>query len=540
MPQRVAIVGAGASGLPAIRHALLYGVQPVAFEMTDDIGGLWRFKPEETDASSVMKTTVINTSKEMTAYSDFPPPDDYANFMHNRQMLKYLKLYAEKFCLTQYVRFRHIVENVERSADYKRTGRWTVTFLNAEGKRNAEEFDAVLLCTGHHTEPYWPSKWPGQDVYKGRVTHAHSYKDHRGYEDKTVVVVGIGNSGGDISVELSRIAHQVFVATRRGTWVYNRVIEYGMPYDVVLFCRYISFLKQIIPLKILEVFVQRRLHKRFDHAKYGLKPDHGVLGAHPTVNDELPNRLASGTIVVKPNIRSFTERGVIFEDNTSVQNVDEVIMSTGYVFDFPLAEGGKLIPVAENNVTLYQYMYPPETADHNTLAVIGLIQPLGSIMPISEMQTRLFFDVLTGHATLPNKSQMESDIAQKKRQMAERYVHSRRHTIQVDYDTYMDELANLMGCHPYPWAYCLSDPLLAYRLLFGPNAPYTYRLRGPHAWDGARDAILTINKRVCKGMCPREVLPPTDVRKSVDSLLIWAISTATIFCVLSFIFYVFP
>lgn len=49
-------------------------------------------------------------------------------------------------------------------------------------------------------------------------------------------------------------------------------------------------------------------------------------------------------------------------------------MATGYSFEFPLAEGGRLIPVVENNVMLYQYMYPPETAGHNTLAVLGLIQ----------------------------------------------------------------------------------------------------------------------------------------------------------------------
>jgi dimethylaniline monooxygenase (N-oxide forming) len=88
-------------------------------------------------------------------------------------------------------------------------------------------------------------------------------------------------------------------------------------------------------------------------------------------------------------------------------------------------------------------MYPPELAEHNTLALVGLIQPLGSIMPISEMQARLFFDALTGGTHLPAggggggrdlKQQgkgMRARIASYKQELASRYVDSRRHTIQV-------------------------------------------------------------------------------------------------------------
>ena len=54
-----------------------------------------------------------------------------------------------------------------------------------------------------------PFLFPGLDSFKGKVVHTHDYRDHVGYEDKRVVVVGIGNSGGDVAVELSRIAKQV-------------------------------------------------------------------------------------------------------------------------------------------------------------------------------------------------------------------------------------------------------------------------------------------------------------------------------------------
>lgn len=59
--------------------------------------------------ASVMKSTVINSSKEMTAYSDFPPDDETANFMHNTHMCKYLEEYAKEFDLATYIQFQHRV-----------------------------------------------------------------------------------------------------------------------------------------------------------------------------------------------------------------------------------------------------------------------------------------------------------------------------------------------------------------------------------------------------------------------------------------------
>ena len=71
-----------------------------------------------------------------------------------------------------------------------------------------QTFDAVLVCTGHHAEPNIPT-FAGLEQFKGKVIHTLDYKDYHGYDDKRVVVVGIGNSGGDVAVELSRMASQV-------------------------------------------------------------------------------------------------------------------------------------------------------------------------------------------------------------------------------------------------------------------------------------------------------------------------------------------
>ncbi|CAJ0584989.1 unnamed protein product, partial [Mesorhabditis spiculigera] len=522
--KRVCIIGAGASGLPSIRHAVLYDCDVVCFEASHAIGGLWRYKPEDTDEGTVMKTTVINTSKEMTAYSDFPPQPEAANFMHNAQLLKYFNDYADEFNLRKYIKFHHKVLNVERASDYVKTGKWKVTYKDNEGQQKEEIFDGVLCCTGHHTTPWLPEKWPGQDTFPGKCVHSHSYKDHRGYEDHTVVVVGVGNSGGDIAVELSRIAKQVYLVTRRGTWVFNRIFDYGEPFDFVVGTRAANYLRGVVPTKMSTWFLESKLQHRFDHEKYGLRPAHHVFGAHPTVNDELPNRIACGMVRIKPNISEFKGNTLVFEDGSRVENVDDVVLATGYSFSFPTLEKGNLIPVKDNEVSLYKYMYPMDI-EHNTLAVIGLIQPLGSIMPISEMQARVFLSVLTGESKLPSRDEMKKDSEMKRRMMAGRFVKSRRHTIQVDFTPYMDELADLIGCRLDMKQLFMSDFSLGMRALFGPNVAYTYRLQGPHKWAGAREAIMSAADRVAKATNIKYKHPTTmeTWRNSLIIIVIFAI-----------------
>ena len=92
-------------------------------------------------------------------------------------------------------------------------GQWELDIKSKE-TRSTEVFDAVLVCTGHHAEKNIPS-FPGLDKFKGKVVHTHDYKDFRGYENKAVLIIGIGNSGGDVANELSRISKQVITCTNK-------------------------------------------------------------------------------------------------------------------------------------------------------------------------------------------------------------------------------------------------------------------------------------------------------------------------------------
>ncbi|XP_071343114.1 flavin-containing monooxygenase 5-like isoform X2 [Trachinotus anak] len=511
MTRRVAVVGGGSSGLACIKCCLDEGLEPVCFESSDDIGGLWRFKENpEPDRASIYHSVIINTSKEMMCYSDFPIPARFPNFMHNSLIMDYFRMYADHFQLTKHIRFHTKVLQVKQRSDFSHSGQWDVETENKDGKKEKHIFDAVMICIGHHCQPNLPlHDFPGIDTFTGKYFHSQEYKTPEEWRDKKVVVIGVGNSGGDIAVELSRVTKQLYLSTRRGAWVQNRVSDNGLPRDM-LYNRVVIFLRKVLPFGLLCSMAEKRVNQRFNHSLYNLKPKHRLFSQHPTVNDDLPNRILSGTVQVKPNIRRFQGSSVEFEDGSVVEDVDLVVFATGYRFSFPFL-ASHVVSVSENKASLYKYVFPPEL-DRPSLAIIGLVQPLGAIMPISEMQARWATRVFKGCIKLPSVAAMMKDIQYKQETMAKRYVTSQRHTIQVDYISYMDEIAELVGVQPSISRLLLTDPRLGLNLLFGPCTPYQYRLRGPEKWAGARQAIFTQWERMAQPLQTRPCDEPKPKR----------------------------
>ncbi|XP_008262366.4 flavin-containing monooxygenase 5-like [Oryctolagus cuniculus] len=499
--KRIAVIGAGISGLGAIKCCLEEDLEPTCFERNDDIGGLWKFQRNTSEKMpSIYKSVTINTSKEMMCFSDFPIPDHFPNYMHNSKVMDYFKMYAKHFDLLSYIRFKTEVRSVRKHPDFSFSGQWDV-IVESDGKQETLVFDGILVCSGHHTDPYLPlQSFPGIEKFKGYYFHSREYKSPEEFSEKRIIVVGIGNSGVDIAVELSHVAKQVFLSTRRGSWILHRVWDNGYPMDSLLFTRFNTFLKKIITTASTNNHLEKILNSRFNHALYGLQPQHRFLSQHPTVSDDLPNHIISGKVQVKPNVTEFTETDAIFDDGTVEENIDVVIFATGYSFSFPFLDD--LVKVSNNEVSLYKLMFPPDL-EKPTLAIIGLIQPLGIVLPIAELQSRWAVRVFKGLSNLPSMKTMMADIAQRKRDMEKRYVKTPRHTIQVDHIEYMDEIAALVGVKPNLLLLFLSDPKLAMEVFFGPCTPYQYRLQGPGKWDGARRAILTQRERIIKPLKTR-------------------------------------
>ncbi|KAK3087814.1 hypothetical protein FSP39_010988 [Pinctada imbricata] len=481
-PTRVAVIGAGASGLAAIKTCLEESLEPVCFEKTDHIGGLWYYTEDVVEGCAcVMKSTVVNTSKEMMSFSDFPVPKEYPNLMHHSYVMKYFHLYADNFGLKEYIRFNTEVIRILKQKCFSSSGQWEVQIRKQDsGEIETLVFDSVMVCSGHFSEKYVP-KFRGVGDFKGKMLHSHDYKDFRGYENMRILVIGLGNSAADVAVELSRVASQVFVSTRRGSWISTRVGDNGYPFDLGMSRRFERTISRKLPFWVSCKKLEWKLNSRVDHRLYSLSPVHPPLSQIPTINEELPYRILTGFIRIKTDIERLTENCAVFEDGSS-EKIDCVIFATGYTIGFPFLDKS-IIDVKENQVNLYKWMFPPGL-EWPTLCMIGCVQPVGALMPVSENQCR-------GEITLPHEEGMWNDINAKQKAMAKQYVSSKRFTIQENFIDYMDELAEMGGYKPKLLPLLLKDPKLAIECIFGPCTPYQYRLMGPNAWAGARDAIMT-------------------------------------------------
>jgi dimethylaniline monooxygenase (N-oxide forming) len=90
---------------------------------------------------SVMKSTILNTSKELSGYSDFPPPKEAANFMRNADVLDYIRTYCDHFDVLKYIRFEHAIVGIERADDYDQSGQWLVRWTT-----NATKYQLLTIC----------------------------------------------------------------------------------------------------------------------------------------------------------------------------------------------------------------------------------------------------------------------------------------------------------------------------------------------------------------------------------------------------------
>lgn len=211
---RIGVIGAGAAGLCAIKHAISFSCEVVAFEQSDVIGGTWVYTDEigkdkygNDIHSSMYKGLHTNLPKELMLFPDLPFPPQEKSFVSANDVNNYLKLYADTFNLRGHIKFQHHVLRLRPVPD---TSTWEVTVINySERKYEKYVFDAVLVCNGHFSTPSNP-QLEGRDVFKGQQMHSHDYKVPTVFANKRVLVIGGGPSGIDISQEISQYAEKVF------------------------------------------------------------------------------------------------------------------------------------------------------------------------------------------------------------------------------------------------------------------------------------------------------------------------------------------
>jgi cation diffusion facilitator CzcD-associated flavoprotein CzcO len=426
--RKVCIVGAGSSGIAAAKVLHERGIPFDCFELSDRVGGNWVWG-NVNGVSSSYRSLHINTSRRRMEFSDFPMPDAYPDFPRHDQIADYFDAYVDHFGFRHAIRFGTRVDRVEPRVD----GGFEVT-IDGDGGLETLEYDAVIVANGHHWDPRWPDpEFPGSETFEGEQIHSHSYEEEAQLAGKDVVVLGMGNSAMDIAVDASYYAESTYLAARRGAHILPKYI-FGKPMDTIGG-------SERVPAPVRMALMRRLLKMQVgDLANYGLpEPDHKFGEAHPTVSSRILDRLAHGAITPKPNIERLDGDQVVFTDGSSV-HADLVVYCTGYKISFPFLDDA-VVDARDNELRLYKHLFHTRIQG---LYFLGFVQPLGAIMPIAERQSQLIAREMTGAYALPDRPAMELDIDNKREAMRKRYVASKRHTIQVDFDDYMRELSQEM------------------------------------------------------------------------------------------------
>ncbi|MDJ0592507.1 MAG: NAD(P)-binding domain-containing protein [Pleurocapsa sp. MO_226.B13] len=477
--KQVAVIGAGIAGLVTIKSCLEEGIEVTAFEKSDYIGGNWKFKEQEV---SVFRNTELSSSRYITGFSDFPIPEHYPHFLKHEQYLEYLLDYARHFKLKEHIKFGITVDSLKRQGE-----KWLLV-ATKDGISQEYEFDAVAVCTGLNEEPNLP-KFPNIEQFKGQLVHSSLYKDNTPYKDKSVVVIGGGESGGDQVNEISQVAKSVTLSLRRGVFIMPKLDKcMTLPGDYFHHrgtYHYPPVLYERIETAIQRLFTfANRKQKSWQIRQKLIKLSGGSYHQQfITKSDTFMQALAKPNVALKPQLERFEPDGVVFSDGSKVQ-ADAVVFSSGFNVHFPF------LPIDSKNWDwrkLYKKMFHPEL---NNLGFVGFARPnIGSMPPIMEMQSRYFAGVVSGRLQLPEPAKMEKIIeqdAQDSRKL--KPLVSDRITGIVSYVPYMYELSELIGCRPV-LRQLISRPVVLWSVLFSSVAAPHFRICGPHANPAMLDEI---------------------------------------------------
>ncbi|XP_014213753.1 senecionine N-oxygenase-like [Copidosoma floridanum] len=387
---KIAIIGAGAAGLAALRRVLeasteALPIEAVVYEKTGKIGGTWVYVPETGKDeyglpvhSSMYDSLRTNLPKEVMGYPGYPIPEnsEKRSYLTRTEILAFLESFAEHFKLREHIHLYHNVELVEPVGG---TSEWKVRVRDLKGDRSLDvRFDAVMVCSGHYFEPAIPVI-KGADKFKGETLHSHDYRRPEHFAGKRVVVVGAGPSGMDLALEISRKATSV------------------------------------------------------------------ILSHHST--EEILTQFPAN-VSQKPDIVEMTVNAVKFADETEAE-VDAIFYCTGYKYSFPFLSRAAGVRVDDNMVApLWKQVI---SIANPTMALIGLPFYVCAFS-MFDLQARFVLKFWTNKAQLPERSVMLADHEKEKKDRFEVRGWSKRqfHMMGPLQGEYYDDLARTAGVEGLP------------------------------------------------------------------------------------------
>jgi hypothetical protein len=341
--EQMAVIGAGPVGLAIAKALLAHDIAYQQIEADDDLGGNWYH--------GVYPTAHIISSRKTTEYADYPMPSDFPDFPSAKQMLDYLREYAEHFRLRPHIQFRTKVLLALPLPD----GRWELEL--AGGERRI--YKGVIVCNGHHWAKKYPS-YPGS--FAGEILHSKDYKSPQQLADRRVLVIGGGNSACDLAAEAARVGRSCSLSIRRGYWILPKTM-FGIPLPELMQPWFPVWAQRVFLRMVLRVMVGT-------YRQYGLpEPDHRIFDAHPTLNSELLHYVKHGRIRPRPDIARYEGNWVHFVDG-SKEEFDLIICATGFHVSFPFLPPG-LVAVRGPIALLYGGICLP---DYKNLYIVGTAQ----------------------------------------------------------------------------------------------------------------------------------------------------------------------
>eukprot|EP00595_Chromulina_sp_UTEXLB2642_P002014 CAMPEP_0196761908 /NCGR_PEP_ID=MMETSP1095-20130614/1218_1 /TAXON_ID=96789 ORGANISM="Chromulina nebulosa, Strain UTEXLB2642" /NCGR_SAMPLE_ID=MMETSP1095 /ASSEMBLY_ACC=CAM_ASM_000446 /LENGTH=565 /DNA_ID=CAMNT_0042111989 /DNA_START=75 /DNA_END=1772 /DNA_ORIENTATION=+ len=496
--KHVCVIGGGSSGLIIMKELLALGHTVECFERLPRIGGVY---------VKSYQNTILTTSSLLTAWSHYSDGlESNPKFWTAEEYIDYLDAFAKKFDLLRHIHFLHDVKTVRKCPE---SGKWLVTVKGGYGCKNIERcddipaepdapcvtkaFDAICVCAGTNNYSSLP-KFPGQDRFKGEIVHSENYRKPEVYAGKRVLVVGAGESGSDITNEISKFASKTAIAIRglhghlipriqgngRVTDLNTNRCRYSNPFifgDTIGYVNQIAkrFVANFVPdndlKRILQKIGELNMHQKTSaFSKFGCKNE-GFVTAMVTRGAELH----------RDNFELF-ENKAVFEDGSEFE-CDAIVACTGYRNAFPFFDEyhpeicfAGMNPRTNFKQSIY-IEYP------NEIAFFGFARPaFGSIPPATEMQSRLFSLVLNGELELPSKETMRFIASEDQKNWETRFGYdAKRVKGLVDFQLYCDGIAKTIGVFPPLSKLFLEKPHLWWKIMFGPFTMHQYRLVGPYA-----------------------------------------------------------
>ena len=449
---KIAVIGAGSSGLVTLKYLLdNYPAKDiVCFEKSYSVRGCWGDQRPDFVSTTTKYTTQFSCFRKWS--SDVTPEPNFEEFFRGAEFGDYLEEFAEHFKLKELIRFGVELRHIERRDD-----EWDLRLIK-NGNEERLTFDAVFLCTGlvNQKIPFGSTAIPIAE-------------DPEAIRDKTVVVVGGGESAVDIANHLAKPEHNntTYLSLRSGIRVSPRYHPIrGVPSDFLRNRLLLSFNKNARNW-VGERFVtfrirfSRLLAKWFTHQQVSVDHADQVEAVRREWDLKLKARSNDGLFNVFHN-KSDDFLEAVGEERLSIIGPPEDEQGVEY-FDF---DGSKTLRISPD-VLVWSGGYRSKLADFSSgtihlkdfylgcvhasmpnLFLVGFARPIiGNIPSISEMQARYAVGVLAGKYTLPNGLKKKQAIDWKSL-CAEYPAINAENVYPVEQYPYCDMLAQEMGISP--------------------------------------------------------------------------------------------